>query len=416
MAIIKSKYNSWLKELKQSIYQQKLQTVLQVNTNLILLYWYVGKQIQNKIDIEGWGTKVIEQLSIDLQKAFPDEQGFSRRNLFYMKKFAETYPELLIVQPVVALIENETTHSKTSTKNSSKKANKKDINLITQPAVALIEKSNKNNSNEIVQPVVALFNNQTFILSNPLLISISWTHHIVIIDKCDNDEERFWYINRTIKEGWSKSVLKYHLDTDFFNRRHKKSTTNNFELALPKAQSDLANEIFKDPYKFDFLQLSKNFTERELEETLIKHIKDFLIELGSGFAYVGQQYKLKVGRKDKFIDLLFYHLQLRCYVVIDIKVNEFEFEHTGQMIGYLNTVDKQLKHKTDNPSIGIILCGEKDAIEVDYALYNVKHAIGVSEYQYMKTLPKAYQQMLPTTKVLKEEVKKYLKNSVRKAK
>jgi predicted nuclease of restriction endonuclease-like (RecB) superfamily len=316
------------------------------------------------------------------------------------------------VQPVVALIKQDETNSKNNNTQSSKKVNKKSIVEIRQAPVALIDQANKPSSVELVQPVVAQFNNQVFILSNPLLISISWTHHITIIDKCNNDEERIWYINKTIKEGWSKTVLKYHLDTDYFNRRHIKSTTNNFSIALPKIQSDLANEIFKDPYKFGFLQLGKTFSERELEETLIKHIKDFLIELGSGFAYVGQQYKLKVGRKDKFIDLLFYHLQLRCYVVIDIKVNEFEFEHTGQMIGYLNTVDKQLKHKTDNPSIGLILCGEKDAIEVDYALYNVKHAIGVSEYQYMKTLPKAYQQMLPTTKVLKEEVKKYLRNKV----
>ncbi len=393
--MLKKQYISWLKELKQNIQQQKLQTVLQVNTNLLLLYWYVGKQINNKIEIEGWGTKVIEQLSIDLQKAFSDEQGFSRRNLFYMKKFAEAYPDLLIVQPLAALLPN--------TKNKRK-------NTIVQPLAALLPNT-KNNKTTITQPVVAQFNNEQLFPSNPLLLSISWSHHIAIVEKCNSNEERNWYLKKIVAEGWSKTVLKYHLDTDLFNRQHKKSSTNNFNKALPKLQSELANEIFKDPYKFDFLNIGTKFTEKELEDTLIKHIKDFLVELGNGFAYVGQQYKLKVGGKDKYLDLLFYHLQLRCFVVIDLKVGEFEFTHTGQMIGYLNVVDKQLKHTSDNPSIGIILCGEKDDIEVDYALYNVQHAIGVSEYQYMKKLPKKYKDALPTASVLKQEVEKYLRQT-----
>jgi predicted nuclease of restriction endonuclease-like (RecB) superfamily len=394
--MLKKQYVSWVKELKQNIEQQKLQTVLQVNTNLLLMYWYVGKQINNKIEIEGWGTKVIEQLSIDLQKAFSDEQGFSRRNLFYMKKFAEAYPDLLIVQPAAALLP----HSKNKPKNT-----------IVQPAAALLSTVKNNQKNTITQPVVAQFNNEKLFSSNPLLLSISWSHHIAIVEKCSSSEERFFYVNKVIKEGWSKAVLKYHLDTDLFNRQHKKSLTNNFKKTLPKVQSELANEIFKDPYKFDFLNLGTKFTEKELEDTLIKHIKDFLVELGNGFAYVGQQYKLKVGKKDKYLDLLFYHLQLRCFVVIDLKVGEFEFTHTGQMIGYLNVVDKQLKHALDNPSIGIILCGEKDDIEVDYALYNVQHAIGVSEYKYMKKLPKKYKDVLPTASVLKQEVEKYLRQT-----
>jgi predicted nuclease of restriction endonuclease-like (RecB) superfamily len=220
--MLKKHYISWLKELKQNIEQQKLQTVLQVNTNLLLLYWYIGKQINNKIEIEGWGTKVIEQLSIDLQKAFSDEQGFSRRNLFYMKKFAEAYPDLLIVQPPAALLGG----------------------------------AKNNNKNIITQPVVAQFNNQKLFPSNPLLLSISWSHHIAIIEKCTNNEERNWYVKKVVNEGWSKTVLKYHLDTDAYNRQHKKSLANNFNKALPKLQSELANEIFILPQKHSFININ----------------------------------------------------------------------------------------------------------------------------------------------------------------
>lgn len=381
------KYNQWLVELKNSIHQSRLQTALKVNADMLVLYWYIGKQIIQKTEAEGWGTKVIEQLADDLQKEFPDMKGFSVRNLLYMKQFAATYPDLLITQQPVAL----------SRKNSK--------NLITQQPVALIKK----NKLLIGQQPAAQFSNQTYYLSNSALVSIPWGHHVSLMDKINDSDERLWYINKTIENNWSRAVLNYQIETDLYQRQHKTKKASNFHLTLPKPQADLANQILKDPYVFRFLQLGENITETELEQELIKHIQEFIMELGAGFAFVGRQVKLMTGKKEHFIDLLFYHLFLRSYVVIELKMEEFEMAHTGQMNGYLNMVNKQLRQQHDHPSIGIILCGAKDNVEVDYALTSINHPIGVSEYTFSKSLPKNFKNKLPSPKQLQDEVNRFLK-------
>ena len=381
------KYNQWLGELKTNINQSKLQTALKVNTDMLILYWYIGKQIIQKTAAEGWGAKIIEQLSIDLQKEFPDMQGLSVRNLLYMKQFAVIYPALLITQRPVALI------------------TKSNENLITQRAVALIKKD----KNLIGQQPAAQFSNQIYYLSNPALVNIPWGHHVTLMDKIKDKGEGLWYINKTIENNWSRTVLQYQIETDLYQRQHKTKKASNFHLTLPKPQADLANQILKDPYVFRFLQLGENVTESELEQQLIKHIQEFIMELGAGFAFVGRQVKLMTGKKEHFIDLLFYHLYLRSYVVIELKMNEFEMAHTGQMNGYLNMVNKQLRQQHDNASIGIILCGAKDNVEVDYALTSINHPIGVSEYKFSKSLPKNLKDKLPSAKQLQDEVNRFLK-------
>jgi predicted nuclease of restriction endonuclease-like (RecB) superfamily len=381
------KYNQWLGELKTNIHQSRLQTALKVNTDMLLLYWYTGKQITEKIAAEGWGTKVIEQLADDLQKEFPGMQGFSVRSLKYMQKFAITYPDLLIVQQPAAQLQ------------------KKSINLITQRPVALIKKD----KNLIVQQPAAQFSNKIYYLSNPALVNIPWGQHMLLMDKINDNEERLWYINKTIENNWSRAVLQYQIDTDLYQRQHKTKKASNFHLTLPKPQADLANQILKDPYVFKAFQLGENINERELENHLIKHIQEFIMELGAGFAFVGRQVKFKTGRKEYFIDLLFYHLFLRCYVVIELKMEEFEMEHAGKLNGYLNMVNKQLRQQHDGPSIGIILCGSKDNMEVDYALTSINHPIGVSEYTFSKLLPKNLKDKLPSVKILQAEVNRFLK-------
>jgi predicted nuclease of restriction endonuclease-like (RecB) superfamily len=381
------KYNQWLGELKTNIHQSRLQTALKVNTDMLLLYWYTGKQITEKIAAEGWGTKVIEQLADDLQKEFPGMQGFSVRSLKYMQKFAITYPDLLIVQQPAAQLQ------------------KKSINLITQRPVALIKKD----KNLIVQQPAAQFSNKIYYLSNPALVNIPWGQHMLLMDKINDNEERLWYINKTIENNWSRAVLQYQIDTDLYQRQHKTKKASNFHLTLPKPQADLANQILKDPYVFKAFQLGENINERELENHLIKHIQEFIMELGAGFAFVGRQVKFKTGRKEYFIDLLFYHLFLRCYVVIELKMEEFEMEHAGKLNGYLNMVNKQLRQQYDGPTIGIILCGSKDNMEVDYALTSINHPIGVSEYTFSKLLPKNLKDKLPSVKILQAEVNRFLK-------
>ncbi|HTN07005.1 PDDEXK nuclease domain-containing protein [Agriterribacter sp.] len=348
-------YREWLVELKRDIQNSKLQAVLQVNQHMLLLYWYLGKQMTQKVDVEGWGAKIIPQLAKDLQKQFPDLQGFSARSLKYMRQFANTYPDLLIGQ---------------------------------QPA--------------------AQFNNTQWFLSNPDLVSIPWGHHMYLLDRIFDKEARLWYIQKTIEHNWSRAVLQYQVQTDLFQRQKKNKKHSNFHLTLPKPQSNLANQVLKAPYIFNFLAFGEKITEHELETQLINHIQEFLIELGAGFAFVGRQVKFKIGRKDHFIDLLFYHLILRSYVVIELKMEGFELAHTGQMNGYLNFVNEHLKQATDNSSIGKILCGSKDEVEVDFALSNINHPIGVSDYRFIKSLPRQLKGKLPDAKALQNEIKKFL--------
>ena len=388
MKAVVKKYKQWVVELKSNIHQSRLQTALKINTDMLILYWYIGMQILEKIEAEGWGTKVIEQLADDLQKEFPDMKGFSVRNLLYMKQFAIVYPKLLITQQPAALIK----------KNSK-------IPITQQPA-ALIKKNKKNIIEE--QPV-ARFSNVPYYLSNPLLVSIPWGQHMLLLDKINDCEERLWYIHKTIENNWSRAVLQYQIETDLYQRQHKTKKASNFHLTLPKIQADLANQILKDPYIFKASQLGENINERELEDHLIKHIQEFVMELGAGFAFVGRQVKFKTGRKEHFIDLLFYHLFLRCYIVIELKMDEFEMEHAGKLNGYLNIVNKQLRQQHDNPSIGIILWGSKDNVEVDYALTSINHPIGVSEYTFSKSLPKNLKNQLPSAKQLQAEVSRFLK-------
>jgi predicted nuclease of restriction endonuclease-like (RecB) superfamily len=405
MAISKNKYGKWLADLKQNINQQQLQTALQVNSNMLIVYWYLGKEINEKIVNEGWGKGVVAQLSNDLKNSFSTTKGYSVRSLEYMQQFAKEYPNLLIPQQAVAEL---------SSKKSESKNNK---NIITQQPVALI----KNSKTSIPQqPVAELENtitqigNTTYIISNPLITSIPWGHHTLLLDKIKEVNERIWYVEKTVNNNWSRNVLQYQIDTDLYTRQYKKKKSTNFHLILPKLQSDLANEIIKDSYTLEFIGASEKLNERQLEEKIIKHIEDFLIELGAGFAFVGRQYKLKLGRKEYFIDLLFYHLHLRSYIVIELKMGEFEMAHTGQLNGYLNYINKKVKNEFDNPTIGIILCGSKDAVEVDFALESINHPIGVSEYKYMKKLPKKYQEVLPTAALLKEEIERYFKQNKKK--
>jgi predicted nuclease of restriction endonuclease-like (RecB) superfamily len=380
---LNKEYRQWLISLKNNIYQQKLHASLQVNKSMLILYWYLGQQVDEKIIKLGWGAKAVKQLSLDLQKAFPDMKGFSERNLIYMQQFSVSYPNLLITQQPAAEIK-KSTKTKVSTKALS--SNK----LITQQAAAE-------------------FDNKPYYFSNPQLASIPWGHHMLLLDKISSLDERLWYIEKTIENNWSRSVLQYQIDANLYARQHKVKKHSNFHLTLPKQQSDLANQILKDPYKFDFLQLGEKFTERDLEHALVNHIQEFILELGAGFAFVGRQFKLKIGRKEYFIDLLFYHLYLRCYIAIELKMEDFNFSHTGQMSGYLNILNESMRHKSDNPSMGIILCSSKDEVEVDFALRNITHPIGVSDYKFMKSLPKQIKDKIPTAKQLQDEVKKFLK-------
>ena len=329
-------YIEILDALKQKIKTAQIKATLSVNTEMLLLYWEIGKTILGRQEQEGWGAKIIDNLSHDLSTSFPEMKGFSTRNLKYMRKFAETYPDLAIVQEVLA--------------------------------------------------------------------QITWYHNITLLDKVKKPEERLWYANKTVEHGWSRNVLVIQIETGLYQRQEIADKTSNFKNTLPSPQSDLAHNMLKDPYKLDFLGLGSEAEEKEVEAALVYHMKKFLLELGVGFAFVGQQYHLEIGDQDFYIDLLFYHLKLRCYVVIELKSKDFKPEHAGKLNFYLSAVDDLLRHPDDKPSIGILLCKNKNKVVAEYALKNINRPIGVSEYTLTQAIPEEIKTSLPTIEELEAEL------------
>jgi len=340
-------YKQWLIDLKNRIRQSQLKAAVKVNSELINLYWSMGKDIVEKQENSQYGDGLIKQLSRDLKDEFPNMQGFSERNIWAIRKWYLFY-------------------------NQS-------IQKLQQP-VAELGKTN-------VQQLVAL---------------VPWGHNIKIVSKCKTVEEALFYINKTIEFGWSRDMLDTHIRLNEFKRLG--NSTTNFELTLPSTQSDLARQTLKDPYNFDFLTLSENYKERELEDALTENITRFLLELGSGFAYVGRQVPLTVGNKEFFIDLLFYHLKLRCYVVIELKAVDFAPEFAGKLSFYLSAINDILTHPTDNPTIGLMICKSKDHYVAEYALKGINQPIGVSEYELTKHFPKDFKGSLPTIEEIEAEL------------
>ena len=242
----------------------------------------------------------------------------------------------------------------------------------------------------------------------PLVGELPWSHHLLLMDKTTTEAERLFYLEKAIENGWSKSTLLYKIELKLFERQGTAPT--NFEALLPTSQAKLAQETLKDPYIFHFLDLFDEVNEREIEKGLVKHIEKFLLELGEGFAFVGRQYRLTFRNKDFVLDLLFYHLKLRCYVVIELKDTEFSAQHTGQLNFYLSAVDDLLRHPDDNPTIGILLCRSKDNFFVEYALRNLNSPIGVAEYRLTEALPDAIKNALPSIEQLEFELSKQIES------
>lgn len=327
-------YAAFFAGLKERITRERIKAVLSANSAMVLMYWDIGQSILERQKQEGWGTKVIDRLSYDLKKAFPDMTGFSPRNLKYMRTFADAWPDRSIVQEVLA--------------------------------------------------------------------QITWYHNITILDKVKDSVVRDFYIRAAIQHGWSRNVLVHQIESGLYERQGRALV--NFDRTLPAPQSELARQILKDPYNFDFLTLGKEAQERDLEAALLSHLREFLLELGVGFAFVGGQYRLEVGDQDFYIDLLFYHLNLRCYVVIDLKVTEFQPEFAGKMNFYLSAVDDLLRHAEDGPSIGIVLCKTKNRVIVEYALKNINKPMGVADYQLSAALPENLKGSLPSIEELEAEL------------
>ena len=373
-------YITSLNSLIHTIEQIQVKTVLSANSLMLWAYWSIGIELSLKIKSNKWGSKIIENYSKDLKQQFPTMKGLSTRNLVYMRQFAENYP----IERIVIL--NEIWEQ---VKSNSK------------PLVNLIE-SIENKKVEITQPVVAQLEETFFI--NSIIGKISWSHHLVLLNKVPEMPKRFWYMLNTLEHGISKNILSIQVETGLYERQINDKKVNNFSATLPKPQSDFANYLIKDPYIFDFVQAKENADERNIEEQLTKHITKFLLELGQGFSFVGKQYHLNVGGSDFYIDLLFYHIKLHCYVVVELKAREFKPGDPAQLNFYINVINDTLKTDKDNDTIGILLCKGKNEVLAEYALKGYNNPISVSDYELSKSIPEELKSTLPQIDDLEQEL------------
>lgn len=341
-------YAAWIEGLSSRFRKMQIKAATKVNQEMLLFYWSLGKDIV-EMNAEGtWGTGLLKNLSLDLKDRLPDSKGFSETNLDYMRRFYLLY-------------------SKSS---------------------QVVE----NVADEVSPQLVGK------------LCSIPWGHHRYIMDKCKNDVEKaLLYVEKTLENNWSRAVLLNWLTTDLYERQGKAIT--NFDKRLPEPQGDLAQEITKDPYNFDFLSMREGYDEKELKDALENNIVKFLLELGTGFAFVGREYRLMIGNTEKFIDLLFYNINLHCYVVIEVKVDKFESENIGQLGTYVAAINHILKQEGDNPTVGLLICKEKDNVLAQYALESASQPIGISEYELSKLYPADFRGTLPSIEEIEQQLK-----------
>jgi|SaaInl4_135m_RNA_FD_contig_61_23889_length_2357_multi_2_in_0_out_0_3 predicted nuclease of restriction endonuclease-like (RecB) superfamily len=348
-------YKDFIAAIKSQVQSAQIKAAVSVNRELLQLYWFMGSQIVEKQETARWGDGLVKQMSRDLQEEFPDMKGFSIRNIKYMKQWFKFWH---------------------------------DSNLIGQQLVA-------QNKNPITTQVVTQ-------LEQAPIFQIPWGQNLLIISKASIPEEAIFYVQKTIENNWSRAVLTHQIELGLYGREGK--ALSNFDAHLPAPQSDLAKQTLKDPYCFDFLTLSQKHNEKELEAALTENISQFLLELGAGFAFIGKQYKLSVSDKDYYIDLLFYHIKLRCYMVVELKTVEFKPEFAGKLNFYISAVDDLLATDQDKPTIGILICKSKDKTIVEYALKDMQQPLGVSEYQLTQQLPEPFQSSLPSIEEIEKEL------------
>ncbi len=356
ISIVDKDYTRWIEDLSVRYRQSQIRAAVKVNKELLRYYWELGRDIVEMKVEDRWGDHVIKNLSADLQSKNPNATGLSIRNIYYAKSFYLLYSQYITIMP---------------------------------QAVAQLQGEN------LPQPVAQL---------EELIFSIPWGHHRYLIDKFANEPAKaLFYVRKTVEEGWSRDMMMNFIAAGLYESDGKALT--NFTRTLPEVTSDLAQEITKDPYNFAFTGITESYNELILKEALLKNISQFLLELGTGFAYVGKEYRLQIGQKEKFIDLLFYNLKLSCYVVIEVKIGEFDFQDAGQLSGYVVACNHLLrKEGRDNPTIGLLICRQKDSLLAQYALEGSSQPLGISEYELSKLYPEKVEGTMPTI----EEIEKKL--------
>jgi predicted nuclease of restriction endonuclease-like (RecB) superfamily len=364
-------YYELLRDIKNRVRSAQLTATLAANAVMLRMYWDIGQMIAVRQSDEGWGAKVIERLANDLKNELPEEKGFSIANLKRMVRFYQENPG--IAQISAQAVRQLPEHAKSPLADTIGGAGDRTYNA-------------------------------------DIFFQIPWGHNVILMQQVKEPSIRRWYAFQAVQQGWSRSQLTTEIKSQSHSRQG--SAVTNFPSTLSDVDSQLAVGILKDPYIFDFLTLEEPFHERELETGLLTHMQKFLIELGRGFAFVGRQHRLELSDREFFVDLLFYHLQLRCFVVIDLKKGEFKPEYAGKMNFYCSVVDDQLCHQSDAPTIGLILCQTKEKIIAEYALRDIHKPIGVADYELTRSLPEALTSSLPTIEAIEAELSRDLDEDV----
>lgn len=370
-------YTAFLAALKERILRARISAARSVNYELVLLYWDIGRGIVEKQQTAGWGDAVVERLAADLRAEFPDMRGLSANNLWLVRQFYSEYSDAAFLEQLVQEMEKERRQCP------------------AQPVPEMSGSDTARQNPEFISQAV-----------RDLVVGMPWGHHIELLKKVKAPAARLYYLRSTAKLGWSRSVLLNQIKAGAYERALTEKKTHNFELALPEHLAEQADEMLKSRYNLEFLGLGRAMKERELEDRLISCLQQFMLELGYGFCFVGRQYRLALGRKEYSVDLLFYHRFLKALVAFDLKIGPFEPEHAGKMDFYLNLLNETERAPDDQPSIGIILCAEKDDIEVEFALKTKTNPIGVAEYQLQPKLPAEFRGRLPTAKQLADAVRR----------
>ena len=349
-------YSAWLEQLSQEYKRSQIKAAVSINREMLNFYWLLGRDITVRKAGRKWGSHFYDTLSRDLKRIIPGATCFSVTNLKYMTYFYDLFPT-------------------------------------TDPIRPQLGDELENRASSAIHPQLG-----------DEIFCLPWGHIKLIIDKCrQNPEKAEFYVRQSVNNNWSRAVLQNWLDTDLFDRQGKAIT--NFTHALPTPQSDLAQEITRDPYNFDFIEIATDYNERQLKDALLLNVQQFLMELGTGFAFLGREYRLIVGNTEQFLDMLFYHTQLHCYVVVEVKVTDFDPRDMGQLATYVSAVDGILKKENDLPSLGLLICKTKDNVLAQYAVNVINVPIGISEYELSKLVPTEIPNLLPSIEEIEQGLK-----------
>ncbi|MGP1498908.1 MAG: PDDEXK nuclease domain-containing protein [Porphyromonas sp.] len=397
--------------------QTQVRLIASANADMLFHYWKVGHFILYLQKQKGWGSKVIDNLSKAIRSKYPNKKGYSTRNLIYMCQFAKAYPMEILLE--MAKVDEQL--NSPSVDNVLQLTD--ELNQFTQEALAQSQDTD-NQGNIITQEPLAQLGEISETLSiiyqchinqieesfkQSAVVRTNWASHVILLNSKLPLGERYWYITQAIANGWSSNVLQMQIETNLFARQIAAKKVSNFSSRLPKPQSDLANYLMKDPYIFDMMGLTDQMAERDIERQMIAHITKYLLEMGSGFAFVAQQKHFQVGEQDFYVDLILYNIQLHAYVVIELKATPFKPEYMGQLNFYINIVDDALRGIQDNKTIGLLLCNGGDKVVAQYALSGYEQPIGISDYQFSEAIPERLRSSLPSIEDVEEELKRLLK-------